>query len=142
MTDQNANTLMMAPAPQAANPFIKGLVLASSLLVILSIVSNGYLWHLWRQDQAIQQVLTQPNPELQALKIQVQALSGDLDQVKKTVELYQAANEALQEDLKQLRESQNVYENQVRQQLQDYREQSVQRQQQQMQNQKRNPVTW
>lgn len=88
-------------------------------------------------------VAPQPDPELHALKAQVDQLSDDLDAIKKAVELYKAENEAFQIEMKKWQDRQNTYRNEVEQQLQDYRDQSIQQQQQQqMQNQKRNKVTW
>lgn len=134
------STIRIAPAaPVAANPLVKSLALAGGLLIALSLVSNGYLWHLWRQDQAIQRVLAQPNPELLALKAQVQTLSADLDQLKKNLELYQAQQATLREDMKKGQDSQNAFKHQIQRQLQQDREQSVR---QQMPDQRRNPVTW
>ncbi len=119
------------------------LAVLGGLLIILSLISNGYLWHLWRQDQAVQQALTQLRPELLELKTQVQTLSSDLDQLKKAVEFYHAAQETLRQDLGKLREHQNTYQHSLQQQLQKQQAQSVQQQQQQQQQrQRRNPVTW
>lgn len=144
MTDQSFDDAPVAPSPAAAPSLMKGLVLACLVLTILSLVSHGYLWYLWRQDQAIKPVpvAPQPDPEWPALKTQVYQLSGDLEAIKKAVELYKAENEALQVEMKQWQDRQNAYRNEVEQQLQDYRDQSIQQQQTQDQHQKRNKVTW
>ncbi|MDQ5911636.1 MAG: hypothetical protein QG599_3734 [Pseudomonadota bacterium] len=151
MADENpdqADSMRVESAPSAMNPLMIGLIVVCFLLIFLSMGSNAYLWHLWRQDQAVSPLLPQPDPQLQALQVQVQSLSSDLDQVKKTVELYKAVNDALKEEMKQLQDSQQTYRNEVQQQLQNYRDQSIQQQRQQpkqpqpLQNQPRNPVTW
>lgn len=144
MTDENSDhaaSKITAPAPTTANSLMSGLLLVGLVLILLSIVSNGYLWHLWRQGQ-IQQARPQFNPELHTLKTQIQALSGDLAQIKNAVELYKAENEAIRDkmkdEIKMLQESQNTYKHQIQKQLQDLQDQSTQS----MQNQKRNKITW
>ena len=141
LTDPNsdrAKPALVAPAPQTRPGANTVLAVLGGLLIILSLISNGYLWHLWRQDQAVQHALAQLRPELLELKNQVQSLSSDLDQLKKTVESYHTAQEALRQDLGKLREQQNTDRHWLQQQLQKQQAQSVQQQRQQQ----RNPVTW
>lgn len=149
MTDENldqTDSMRIESAPGAMNPLMVGLIGVCFLLIFLSMGSNAYLWHLRGQDQAVPPMLPQPDPQLQALQVQVQSLSSDLDQVKKTVELHKAANDALKEEMKQLQESQQAHRNQIQQQLQKDRDQAIHKQQQKqpqpLQNQPRNPVTW
>jgi len=150
VTEENpdqVDSMRIESAPGAMNPLMVGLIVVCFLLIFLSMGSNAYLWHLRGQDQAVSPRLTQPDPQLQALQVQVQSLSSDLEQVKKTVEFYKAANDTLREEMKQLQGSQQTYRNEVQQQLQNYRDQSTQQRQQPkppqpLQNPPRNPVTW
>ncbi len=150
MTDENSDqtdAMHVESALGAMNPLMLGLIIVCFMLTLLSMGSNAWLWHLWRQDQATPPPVPQPGPELSALTIQVQVLSSDLEQVKKTVELHKAENDVLREEMQQLQDSQQAYRNQIQQQLQKDRDQAIQKQQQlrppqPLQNQPRNPVTW
>mgnify|MGYP003589398533 FL=1 len=136
--------------------------------LVLSIGANAYLWHGWRQDQTVAQIMAQPSQEMQALRVQVQEVqslqgqvqelqtlrvqvqelqrlktmverwSGDLEALRKTGESDRMAMEALKTEIKRLQDSRVAYEAFVQKQLQAYQEQSLKS----MQSQKRNEVNW
>ncbi len=147
MTDPVVAPTVPVPMPAAASsPNVLHWV--GLLLLGLSLGSNAYLWHLWREDQAVAQAVAQPSPELQALQIQVQDLqrlkamvdqwSSDLESLKKAAGNGRIEMETLKAEMKRLQDSRTTYEALVQKQLQTYQEQWTK----QIQSQKRHEVNW
>ena len=128
-----------SPKPTSAPPAKSGRGLAGlALLIALGAAGGGgYLWYLWQREQAtqasrldaaIKQAMAQRDPEIQALKTQVQqaqslkapidqtraesqdikgqivGLSGDLLPLKNAMELQKGENQILKGEMKLLRE--------------------------------------
>ncbi len=114
--------------------------------------ASGYLWYLWQQDQAaqasrlgtaIKEAIAQRDPDVQALKTQVQQLSGlkagldqlrteeqnlkeqilgltgDLQPLKNAMELQKGENEILKGENKLLRESHEAHKTSTQKQADD-----------------------
>ena len=118
------------------------------LILALSVGVNAYLWHLWRLDETVTQVMAQSSRELQALRIQVQELQrfkttvdqwgGDLESLRKATGDGRVEMEALKAEIKRLQDSRVAYEAYLQKQLQTDREQWTR----QRENQQRNEVNW
>jgi len=118
------------------------------MALALSVGVNLYLWHLWRQDQAVTQVVAQFRQELQALQTQVQELqrlkmmvdqsTGDVRSLQKAAADDRIEMEALKVEIKRLQDSRVSDAALLQKQLQTYREQLTR----QRENQPRNEVNW
>lgn len=167
-TDHNASPALPAPMPIAEAPVVGALQWIVLISLVLSIGGNVYLWHGWRQDQTVAQVMAQPSQEVQVLRVQVQELqalqgqvqelqalriqaqelqrlktmierwNGDLEALRKVGESSRMEMETLKAEIKRLQESRVAYEAFVQKQLQAYQEQSLKS----MQSQKRHEVNW
>lgn len=151
MTDQNV--LPMVPVSTSADTQspIGPLGLACLTLLLLSIGGNGYLWHQWQQNQAVEQAMTQSIAELQALNVQIQDLqrlkitvdqwATHLDSLKKAIADCRSQNEAINVEIKRLQDSRMAYEAFVQKQLQVYQEKSA-KPVKPVESPKRNEVNW
>ena len=149
MTNQSVTPMVPAPAPIAASSPINVRQWVCLILLALSIGSNAYLWHLWREDrtvvaegvaqssQELQMVQTQAN-DLQQLKTMIDQWNGDLESLRKADENSRIEIEALKTEIKRLQDSRAAYEAFVQNQLQTYQAQWVK----QIQTQKRHEVNW
>jgi len=102
-----APTAPPAPAPKGG----RGLAAFALLVALGAGGGSGYLWYLWQQEQAtqttrlnqaIQQALTQKEPEFQTLKTtigELQALKGPIDQNKNAVGQLRTDDQNLKEQL-------------------------------------------
>ncbi|MFZ4789982.1 MAG: hypothetical protein ACOYMW_03620 [Candidatus Competibacteraceae bacterium] len=150
MTDQNGTPMVPVLIPAATSSSHHALKWAGLTVLALSIGGNAYLWHLWRQDQAVTQAMAQSSQELQAVQAQIQELqrlkttvdqwTGALESLQKATGNGQIEIEALKAEIKRLQDSRVTYEAFVQKQLQTYQEQWVK--QSQSQSQKRDEVNW
>ncbi len=133
MSDENAAPVVadantLAPVEPLATSFLSKILLSLSLiLALLSSASTAYLWSLWQQDQAMQSARSPPaNAEVRVLQDRIAALSSDLEQVKKALDVFKAEDEAIlhrmQVDARALYESHNIYKDQIQKQLQSLKE--------------------
>jgi len=166
--DHHASPALPVPMPVAMAPVMGVFQWIVLLGLILSIGGNAYLWHGWRQDQTVAQVMAQPGQEVQVLRVQVQelqalrvqvqelqALQGQVQELQRLKTMIERWNEnleslrkagesgrmemaALKAEIKRLQDSRVAYEAFVEKQLQAYQEQSLKS----MQSQKRHEVNW
>ncbi|CDI03636.1 MAG: uroporphyrinogen-III C-methyltransferase [Candidatus Competibacter denitrificans] len=129
----------------------RGLASFALLLALGAFGGSGYLWYLWQQERAshparleaaVKQATAQINPELQALKTQLQqvqglkttldqaraesqdlkgqalGLAGDLQPLKNAMELQKGENEVLKGEIKLLRENSDIQKAEAQKQRQ------------------------
>lgn len=148
MTNQSVTPMVSAPAPIVASSPINVRQWVCLILLALSIGSNAYLWHLWREDRTVAEVAAQSSQELQMVQTQTHYLqqlktavdqwNGDLESLRKADENSQIEIEALKTEIKRLQDSRAAYEVFVQNQLRTYQAQWVK----QIQAQKRYEVNW
>ncbi len=148
MADQEVIPTISTPMPALGSSPGNALKWVGLALLVLSVGGNAYLWHLWRLDETVTQVMAQSSRELQALQIQIQELqrlkttvdqwNGDLESLRKAGEGGRIEMEALKMEIKRLQDSRVAYEALVQKQLQTAREQWTR----QRENQQRNEVNW
>ena len=138
------------PAPTTSSWATAGVLALVVLLVILSLMMNGYLWYMLQKVQTTQHAPTQPDPELWTLKTQVQGLSNDLAELRKAIEVQENEQQALRSEWekaqKEQASAQQQWQAQIEQQYkqlqQRQRQAQPQPQQQPQQQRPSNPVTW
>jgi uroporphyrin-3 C-methyltransferase len=145
-----AESIKPTPAPPVKSG--RGLAGLALLIALGAAGGSGYLWYLWQQEQAtqagrldaaIKQAIAQRDPEVQALKSQVQqlqaiktafdpvraenqdikgqllGLAGDLQPLKNAMELQKGENEILKGEMKLLRESHDTLKTGVQKQKEE-----------------------